>query len=99
MNFEYNILLSITLFSIGIGVVITKRNAIMVLIGIELIFNAANINLVTFSQQDPDMSGQLFVLFVILVAAAETAIALAIIINVYRKFKSTDIDKINFLKG
>lgn len=100
MNIEHFILLGMILFAIGVAVVITKRNAIMVLIGIELILNAANVNLVAFSQQDPTyLNGQLFALFVIVVAAAETAIALAIIINVYRKFKTTDVDQINLLKG
>ena len=100
MNIEHFILLGMILFAIGVAVVITKRNAIMVLIGIELILNAANVNLVAFSQQDPTyLNGQLFALIVIVVAAAETAIALAIIINVYRKFKTTDVDQINLLKG
>ncbi len=87
------------LFCIGIAIVITKKNSIVVLMGIELIFNAANINLVAFSQYDPNLlQGQVFSLFVIVVAVAESAIALAILLNVYKYFKAAELDKINQLK-
>ena len=87
------------LFVIGLLIMITKRNVIFMLMGIELILNASNINLVAFSQYDPSIKGQLFSLFVILVAAAEAAIALAIILQVVKKFGTSDINKISRLKG
>ena len=86
------------LFSIGLAVMITKRNAIGVLIGLELVLNAVNINLVAFSQYDARLSGQMFALFVLVVAAAESAVALAIILKVYRYFQTVDLDKINLMK-
>lgn len=92
------LILSGILFVIGLVVVITKKNAIMVLIGIELMLNAANLNLITFSASDPDISGQMFSLFVILIAAAEAAVALAIILNVYKYYRTSNIDEINKLK-
>jgi len=83
------------LFIIGLVVVLTKKNSIMVLIGIELMLNAANLNLVTFSHYDPNIGGQMFSLFVILVAAAEAAVALAIVINVYRHYHTSNVNEIN----
>lgn len=88
------------LFCSGLFVVLTKKNAIMVLIGIELMLNAANLNLVTFSRFDPQaLQGQIFSLFVITIAAAEAAIALAIVVKVYKYFRTSDLDKINSMKG
>lgn len=78
--------------------VITKRNAVVVLIGIELILNAANLNLVAFSRNDEAIRGQMFVLFIIVVAAAEAAVALAIIVNVYNHYKTINLDQIDQLK-
>ncbi len=89
---------SAILFSIGIAIVITKRNIIVVLAGIELILNAANINLVAFSTQDGMLKGQLFALFVLIVAAAEAAVALAIVAQVYKQFKTSNLDELNKLK-
>lgn len=90
------LLLSACLFSMGMVVVITKKNLIFVLIGLELMLNAANINLVAFSRYDPTLlEGQVFALFVIVVAAAETALALAIALKVYEHFRTTDLDKIS----
>lgn len=86
------------LFVIGLVIVLTKKNAIMVLIGIELMLNAANLNLITFSSSDPNISGQMFSLFVILIAAAEAAVALAIILNVYKYYRTSNIDEVNNLK-
>ncbi|WP_018478383.1 NADH-quinone oxidoreductase subunit NuoK [Pontibacter roseus] len=92
---EHVLLLSAVLFSLGVLAVITKRHAVVVLMGIELIFNAANLNLVAFSRHDPSlMQGQLFSLFVILVAAAEAAIALAIVLRVYQHFKTANLNQI-----
>lgn len=87
---EHYLILSAILFTIGIVTVLIKKNVIVVLMGIELILNAANINLVAFSQYDPiRLQGQMFSLFVIVIAAAEAAIALAIVLKVYSFFKSS----------
>ena len=93
------IFISIALFSIGVIAVVTKKNAIVVLMGIELMLNAANINLVAFSQMDARLiQGQFFALFVMVIAAAEAAVALAIVLKVYNYYKTTSLDKINELK-
>jgi len=86
------------LFIVGLVIVITKKNAIMVLIGIEMMLNAGNLNLITFSISDPNISGQMFSLFVILIAAAEAVVALAIILNVYKYYRTSNIDEVNTLK-
>ena len=100
IHLEYYLLLSAFLFCLGIVIIITKRNIIVVLMGIELILNAANINLVAFSQFDPErLQGQVFALFVMVIAAAEAAVALAIIIQVYRHFKTANLDKISDMGG
>ena len=92
---EHILLLSAVLFSIGILAVITKRHAVVVLMGIELIFNAANLNLVAFSRHDPLLlQGQLFSLFVMVVAAAEAAVALAIVLRVYQYFRTANLNQI-----
>lgn len=92
---EHILLLSAALFSLGILAVITKRHAVVVLMGIELIFNAANLNLVAFSRYDPQLlQGQLFSLFVIIIVAAEAAVALAIVLRVYQHFKTANLNQI-----
>ncbi|EAY28522.1 NADH-quinone oxidoreductase subunit NuoK [Microscilla marina] len=97
---EYYLYVAAFLFCVGVVLVLTKRNAIVVLMGIELIFNAANINLVAFSQYDPThLQGQVFSLFVIVIAAAEATIALAIVLKVYQRFKTIRLDDLNELKG
>jgi NADH:ubiquinone oxidoreductase subunit K len=89
------LLLGAVLFCLGILAVITKRHAIVVLMGIELIFNAANLNLVAFNRHQPDlMAGQVFSLFVMVIAAAESAVALAIILKVYQYFKTVNLDQV-----
>ncbi len=96
----YYLYLSAFLFSLGIVMVIIKRNVIVVLMGIELILNAANINLVAFSQFDPTrLQGQFFSLFIMVVAAAEAAVALGILIQVHQHFKTSNLDELNSLKG
>ena len=92
------IIISSILFSIGVVIVITKRNIIVVLAGIELILNAANINLVAFSTLDGMIKGQMFALFVMVIAAAEATVALAIVVQVYKHFKTSNLDEINKLK-
>ncbi|WP_028982029.1 NADH-quinone oxidoreductase subunit NuoK [Sporocytophaga myxococcoides] len=87
------------LFSIGIIILIIKRNAIAALMGIELMLNAVNINLVVFSNLNKQMDGQMFVIFVIVVAVAEAAVGLALLLQVYKSYKTSDLDKITKLKG
>jgi NADH:ubiquinone oxidoreductase subunit K len=90
---------SVALFCIGLFIIISKKNAIQILIGIELMLNAAILNLVAFGKYDRlNNGGQMFALFAIVLAAATTAVALAIILNVYRQYKTIDPDKINQLK-
>ena len=97
---EHFLYLAATLFCIGLVAVITKKNAIVVLMGVELMLNAANINLVAFSRFDAfKLQGQIFSLFVIVVAAAEAAVALAIVLKVYSYYKTSELDKVNELKG
>lgn len=100
MPVEHLLFLGAALFCIGLLVVLTRKNAIAVLIGIELMLNASNINLVAFSHFDPDMlQGQIFALFVITVAAAEAAVGLAIVVKAYQYFQTADLDQLNQLKG
>jgi NADH:ubiquinone oxidoreductase subunit K len=86
------------LFSAGVYGVLARRNAILVLMSIELMLNAVNVNLVAFSQYWKDLAGQVFALFVITVAAAEIGIGLAIVILIYRNRESVDVDKVDLLK-
>jgi NADH:ubiquinone oxidoreductase subunit K len=95
---DYYTIVSILLFSIGTAIVFTRRNIIYVLMGIELIFNAANINLVAFGQLDPNLNGQLFSMLVITVAAAESVVALAIIIVLFKKLNTIDLSELKNLK-
>lgn len=93
------LIISAVLFCIGLYMIVTKHNAILVLIGIELVLNAAILNLVTFGKYDKlNNNGQVFAIFAIVLAAATTAVALAIILNVYRRYKTIDPDRINQLK-
>ena len=93
---------SALLFAIGLAGAVTRRNAIIVLIGIELMLNAANLNFIAFwrfSQNPAPQTGIVFVLFSIAVAAAEAAVGLALIIAIYRHRKTTDVDRIDSMKG
>jgi len=96
----YFLIISAVLFCIGIYGVLTRRHLVHVLLSIELILNAVLINLVAFSSfTTPDkMIGQMFTVFVIVVAACEVGVGLAIILSVYRKKKTVDIDNMNILK-
>ena len=96
---DHYLILGAFLFSIGIFIVLTRKNTIMVLMGIELIFNASNINLIAFGQYNSQLQGQMFTLFVILIAACEASVALAIVLQVYRFFNTTNPDKTSELKG
>lgn len=93
------LILSSILFSLGIMAVVSRKNAIMVLMGVELILNSANINFVAFAKfGNYGLNGQLFALFVIILAAAEAAIALAIVLNLYKTFANINVDEIDNLK-
>lgn len=88
------------LFALGLMAVLSKRNVIMVLMGVELILNSANINFIAFSRfTELSLDGQMIGLFVIIIAAAEAAVALAIVLNIYNRFKSINLDDINLMKG
>jgi NADH:ubiquinone oxidoreductase subunit K len=86
------------LFAAGVYGVLARRNAVLVLMSIELMLNAVNVNLVAFSAQLRDLAGQVFALFVITVAAAEIGIGLAIVILIYRNRETINVDEINLLK-
>lgn len=89
---------AVILFSIGVYGVLTRKNGVLVLMSIELILNAVNINLVAFSAYNANVEGQVFALFIIAVAAAEVGVGLAIVLLMYRNRKSIDISKANLLK-
>jgi NADH:ubiquinone oxidoreductase subunit K len=96
---EHYLFVAAVLFCIGLAITITKRHFIGMLLGIELMLNAVNINLIAFSRYDPEkLSGQLFALFVIVVAAAEVTVALAIILRVFGHYNTVDPDKVSDLK-
>lgn len=102
-------IVSVLLVAAGISTILTKRNAIGILIGVELIINAAGINLVAFSRyhpwaadavgRQPFMDGQMFAIFIVVIAAAEAAVALAIFLNYYNNFNSIDVEKASQMKG
>lgn len=94
------LIISALLFALGIMAVLSKRNIIMVLMGVELILNSANLNLVAFSRfTSLQLDGNMMALFVIIIAAAEAAVALAIALNIYNRFKTVNVDNISQLKG
>ena len=97
--FQYLALAAI-IFTIGMFGVLTRRNAIGILMSLELMFNAVNINLVAFNKYiNPDnLTGQIFAIFIIVVAAAEAVVGLAIILLLYRNWKGIDIDRLNIMK-
>jgi NADH:ubiquinone oxidoreductase subunit K len=100
LPFDHILYLAAFLFCTGLTVVIVKKNAIMVLLGIELMLNASNLNLVAFNQQHAHESdGHIFALFVIIVAVCEAAVGLAIVLRVYKYYHSSVPDEIAELKG
>lgn len=99
ISLTHFLVVSALLFSTGLYAVLAKKNAILVLVGIELMINAAVLNLVAFGRYDGVLyGGQTFALFAIVLAAAAVAVALAIILNVYKHYKSINPDDINDLK-
>lgn len=106
VGLEHYLLLGAVLFSCGLVTILTKRNAIGILIGVELVLNAANLNLVAFNRfAHPTvggravLDGQVFAVFVIVLAAAEAAVALAIFLNFYNNIASIDVERGTKLKG
>lgn len=93
------LIISGILFSLGIYGIVTRKNAVMILMGVELILNSANINFIAFSRYGNfGLNGQVIALFVIVLAAAEAAIALAIVLNIYKTFANVNVDEIDHLK-
>jgi NAD(P)H-quinone oxidoreductase subunit 4L len=93
------LLLAAVLFSIGVYGVIARRNGVAVLMSIELILNAVNINLIAFSAMNNSVAGQVFALFVIAVAAAEVGVGLAIVLVIYRSRRTIDLDELDLMRG
>ena len=96
------LILSALLFSIGLAGALTRRNAIIVLLGIELMLNAANLNFIAFWRYGPNpeaLTGVMFAMFSIGVAAAEAAVGLALIISIYRHYRTTDLAQVDSMKG
>lgn len=92
------LLLSAFVFTIGLVVVLTKPNVLLMLIGIELMLNAASFNFVLFSSYDPKQQGQVFALFIMTMTVCETAVALAIIFKVYQHYQSIQLDQLQHLR-
>jgi NADH:ubiquinone oxidoreductase subunit K len=100
IGLNHFLIISAALFSLGIMGILTRKNAVNVLMGVELILNSANLNLVAFSRYSTaNLSGQVFAAFIIVVAAAEVAVALAIVLSMYRILKSVNLDRADTLKG
>ena len=96
------LLLAAMIFSIGLAGALTRRNAILVLVGIELMLNAANLNFIAFwryGTKPETLTGVMFVIFSIGIAAAEAAVGLALIISIYRHYKTVNVDEVNSMKG
>ncbi len=93
------LILSAFLFCTGVYGVLARRNGVLVLLSVELMLNAVNINLVAFSAFTRNISGQVFALFVITIAAAEVGVGLAIVLLIYRNLRSPDLDRVDQLKG
>jgi NADH-quinone oxidoreductase subunit K len=94
----YYLILSAILFSIGVGAFLIKRNIISVFMSIELMLNAVNLSFVAFAHHWHQVSGQIFVFFVMVVAAAEAAVGLAIIIAIFRTRATLDVDRLDLMK-
>jgi len=99
VNLSNYLVLAVLLFSIGAVTVLVRRNAIIVFMGIELMLNAANLAFVTFARMHGDLTGQVVAFFVMVVAAAEVVVGLAIIVAIYRTRRSASVDDVNLLKS
>jgi len=93
------LVVSLLLFGIGLLGVLTRRNAIIILMSIELIMNAANLNLVAFSRQLNNLGGQIFSVFTIAIAAGEVAVGLAVVLAMYRQRDTIHVDEVRLMKG
>jgi NADH-quinone oxidoreductase subunit K len=99
VGLNHFLVVSTLLFSMGIYAIVTRKNAIMVLMGVELILNSANINFIAFTRfGNFGLQGHLIALFVIVLAAAEAAIALAIVLNIYKTLSTVNLDEVDSLK-
>lgn len=99
IGLDHFLVVSTLLFSMGIFAIITRKNAVLVLMGVELILNAANINFIAFTRfGNFGLQGHLMALFVIVLAAAEAAIALAIVLNIYKTLSTVNVDEVDSLK-
>jgi len=96
---EYYLVLSAILFTLGVIGVLIRRNALVMFMSVELMLNAVNLTLVTYSHFLENVDGQIFVLLVMAVAAAEVAVGLAIVVALYRHKETTDVDEMDLLKG
>jgi NADH-quinone oxidoreductase subunit K len=97
---QHFVVLSAILFALGLFTVVTRRNALGILMGIELVLNSANINYVAFARYSQSgYDGQVFAIFVIMLAAAEAAIGLAIVLGIYQTFETIDVDATDRLRG
>ena len=100
VGLTHYLFISAILFALGIFGVVTRRNAIMVLMGIELILNSANINFIAFSRYGAlSLDGHVIAIFVIILAASEAVIALAIVLNIYKMMNTVNVDEVDKLKG
>lgn len=100
IGLQHYLMVSAALFCLGVLGVLTRRNAVNVLMGVELILNSANLNLVAFSRFGTgNLQGQLFAIFVIVIAAAEAAVALAIVLTLYRLRRTPNLDQADILRG
>ncbi|NTW43155.1 MAG: NADH-quinone oxidoreductase subunit NuoK [Anaerolineaceae bacterium] len=99
MPISYFLVLSAVMFTIGVLGVLLRRNALVMFMSLELMFNAANLVFVTYANHYQILSGQIFVFFIMAVAAAEVAVGLALIVAIFRNKQSIDIDQMNSLKG
>ncbi len=99
VSLNHYLILSAVLFCIGVAGVLTRKNAIIIFASIELMMNAVNLTFIAFARHWNDVGGQIFVIFVIVVAAAEVAVGLAIIVMLFRHQQTVNVDRVDLLKG
>ncbi len=92
------VILAALLFAVGAGGVLLRRSGISILLGIEIMLNAANLSLAAFARQHGQLDGQMFVFFVMAVAAAEVVVGLALLVAIFRRLRSIDVDRLNALR-
>ncbi|MGQ9819090.1 MAG: NADH-quinone oxidoreductase subunit NuoK [Candidatus Kapaibacteriales bacterium] len=99
IGLSHYLILSAILFGLGLFAIITRKNAVLVLMGVELVLNSANINFVAFAKYgNLNIDGHIAVIFVIMLAAIEVAVALAIVLNIYQNYKHINVDEVDKLK-